>query len=241
MKHLSLVIPAYNEEKILAGTLQEIITYLKKKKYSWEIVIVDDGSHDKTSEIAKKFSGQGVKLLTFKVNRGKGAALREGVLKSSGKYVIYTDADLSVSINYLDKMLKKLEEGYSVVIGSRRITGSDIVVHQPFIRERMGRVFTFLTRIVTGVQINDFTCGFKGFENKAGHQIFKVGVVDRWSYDAEIIFLAKKFGYKIGQVPVAWIDRRESRVKLGVDTFTSFKGLLKVRILDLKGVYGKNI
>jgi dolichyl-phosphate beta-glucosyltransferase len=237
--YLSLVIPAYNEGKILAKSLAKITSFLERKKYNWEIVVVDDGSQDNTSNIAKGFKKKGVRLVKLKKNQGKGAALRQGFLNAKGKYVVYTDADLSVSISQLDRVIKKLEAGYRVVVGSRRISQSEIVVHQPIIRENMGKVFTLLTKLVTGVDLADFTCGFKGFEASAGRDIFARSVVNRWAYDAEIMFLAHKLKYKIGQVPVVWIDRRESRVRLTSATITSFIDLLMVRVNNILGRYEK--
>lgn len=233
----TLLIPAYNEEEIIGDTLTESIAYLKKQKYLWEILVVDDGSKDKTAKIVKKFSVRGVRLIKLTKNTGKGGALKEGVLNSRGDFIIFMDADLSVPIENIAKFLKKLNENRGVVIGSRRVIGSSIKVHQPLIRESMGRVYTFLTRLVTGVNLADFTCGFKGFEGKAGKEIFKRSVINRWSYDAEIMFLAHKLHIKIEEIPVEWINRVDSRVRLGSDVFTSFRDLLMIRLNNLQGVY----
>jgi dolichyl-phosphate beta-glucosyltransferase len=236
---LSVIIPAYNEEKILNKTLTEIISFLKGKKYSWEILLVDDGSCDKTSYIVKNFKNKRIRLLVLSKNSGKGAALRTGFLKANGKYIIYSDADLSVGINNVDKFIKKLEMGSDVVIGSRRIAGSKIEVHQPLIRETMGRFYTFLTKIITWMNIADFTCGFKGFRHDAAKKIFINSKVDRWAYDSEIMFLAKKFGFNITQEPVSWVNRQDSRVQLSLVVFESLKDLLSIRANDILGRYNK--
>ncbi len=237
MPFLSLIIPCYNERKILKPVLEEVILYLKKQKYSWEIIVVDDGSSDNTSGVALGFKKRGVSLIKLSPNQGKGAALKKGFINAKGKYVVFTDADLSVSITQLKQMIEKLETGYPVVVGSRRIANSKIVVHQPLIREKMGKVFTFITKGIMGVNLPDFTCGFKGFQNQAGYNIFKRSLISRWAYDAEIIFLAKKMKYKIGQIPVSWIDRRESRVRLGSAIYTSFFDLFRIRFNDILRKY----
>lgn len=234
--YLSLVVPAYNEEDILEDNLKEIILFLKKKKYFWEIIVANDGSRDKTPEIANSFKKQNVKLISLKVNSGKGAAIKEGVLAAKGEKIVFTDADLSVSISYLDDILKALEKS-DVAIASRRIKGAVIKRHQPVVREIMGRVFTFLTQIVVGSMIPDFTCGFKGFNSEAAKKVFSQSKIARWSYDAEIVFLSKKYGYKISQVPIIWENREDTRVRLGSAVVTSFFDLLKVRLYDLLGYY----
>lgn len=233
---LSVIVPAYNESKVLKKNLQEIINYLKNKKYSWEIVVVDDGSRDTTYKIAKDFSKKHVRAYKLSQNQGKGGALKEGFLKANGDYLIFMDADLSVPLSNIDEFLKYLKK-FDVVIGSRRLSGSQIVVHQPFIRESMGRVFTLMTRFLMGTSLADFTCGFKGFKKEAGKKIFAASLIKRWSYDAEILFLAKHFGFSIKQVPVEWFNRIDSRVRLSDAVFTSFTDLIKIRIYAFMGKY----
>ena len=234
--HLSVIIPAYNEGKVLKRNLNKIIKFLKVKKYPWEVVVVDDGSSDKTFTIAKTFFRRGVKVYKLDENRGKGGALKEGFKNASGRYVIFMDADLSVPLESIDLFLTELNK-CEVVIGSRRISGSNIVVHQPFLRESMGRVFTLITKIVTSTNLADYTCGFKGFQIRAGKKIFSSSLIKRWSYDAEILFLAHKFGYEIREIPVNWFNRKDSRVRLSDAVFTSLADLVKIRIYDLAGRY----
>lgn len=236
--HLSVVVPAYNEGKVLKKNIEEIIKFLKGKRYSWEIVVVDDGSRDNTFKIAQSLAKAGVKAYKLSQNQGKGGALKEGFEKAGGEYVIFMDADLSVPLKNIDTFLSRLIKR-EVVIGSRRIHGSNIVVHQPFLRENMGRVFTLLTKIVTSTDLADYTCGFKGFRKNAGKKIFTQSKIKRWSYDAEIMFLANKFGYKIDQIPVEWFNRIDSRVRLSDAVITSFLDLIKIRLYDLLGRYAK--
>lgn len=234
---ISLVIPVYNEAKIIKDNITKIIDFLNKQKYKWEIVIVDDGSIDETIKIVDKFVNSKVRLVKLVKNSGKGAALRAGVKNSKGEYVVFTDADLSVPITYLNPILDNLQMGYPVVIGSRRVEGAIIEKHQPFFRELAGRFHTRLAQVFTGAKISDFTCGFKGFEAEAGKKIFSKSLIDRWSYDDEILFLAQKFGFAIKEVPINWINRSDSRVTMGSAMITSFLDLFKIRLNYFNGKY----
>src|SRR4030042_4743592 len=171
---LSLIIPAYNEEKIIADNLEKISNFLKAKEYSWEIIVVNDGSKDNTAKIVEKICERDKKIrtLSLNVNQGKGAAIRAGVLGAKGEYILFSDADLSVPINFVDSFLVTLEEGADVTIGSRRAVHSNIIKHQKLLRESLGRAFTMLSKITTFTNISDFTCGFKGFERDAAIAIF---------------------------------------------------------------------
>lgn len=236
---LSIIVPVYNEEKIIKRNLQVIVDFLEGLNYSWEIIVVDDGSQDRTTEIVSEFVGPSIRLVRFRINMGKGAALRRGVLDSNGKYVIFTDADLSVPIEFINPIMKSLEDGSDVAIGSRRVKGADIVRHQPLFRELMGRFHTFLARCFTGARISDFTCGFKGFRSIAAKKVFSQSLIDRWSYDDEVLFLASKYNFKISEIPVKWVNRDDSRVTLGSAVITSFLDLLRIRLNDIFGKYEK--
>lgn len=235
---LSLIIPAYNEEKIIGNTLKKVVAFFSKKDYTWQIIVVDDGSGDNTPKIVREFirKEKRVSLIVLDKNKGKGAALKEGFLKAKGKYTIFSDADLSVDIDSADKFLKFLKD-YGVVIASRRVKGARIAVPQPLLRETMGRFYTFLTSLIVGMNIKDYTCGFKGFKRVAARKIFSNTKINRWAYDSEVLFLAKKYGYSIKQVPVKWVNREDTRVKLGSVVFESLKDLIMVRINDLRKRY----
>lgn len=236
-KYLSIVIPVYNEQKIIKKTLSVVLNFLTLKKYPWEVIVVDDGSRDNTVRLAQKYTRKGVRVLKLQKNSGKGAALREGIRNSNGKLVIYTDCDLSVPIKYVDKFVRELQKGSDLVIGSRRVVGSKIAVHQPIIRESMGRVFTFLTQKLLQTKLADFTCGFKGYKGEVGRTLFAKGKVDRWAYDSEILYLANHSGYKIFEMPVEWYNRKDSRVNLKRVVLESFLDLIKIRINNFKGRY----
>lgn len=236
----SLVIPAYNEEGVIKKNLKKVLKYLSKKPYSWEIIVVDDGSSDATSEIVRKLKEARVRLIKLHKNQGKGAALRKGILEANGKYIIFSDADLSVPIANIDKFINTLKSEADVVIASRRIKGAKIAIPQPWYRELMGRFYTYLTKIVLTTNLADFTCGFKGFKNTAAKDIFARGVIDRWAYDSEILFLANKLGYKIVQIPIVWKNRQDTRVRLKDVIFESFVDLLLIRLNYFFGRYNRN-
>ena len=233
---LSVIIPAFNEEKLMGATLAKFISFLEKEKYSWEIIVVDDGSHDKTSAIVESLRNSRVKLITFNKNQGKGAALKAGFLKAKGQFQIFSDADLSVDVETIKPFMQKLKK-YDVVIASRRIEGATIKKHQPWLRENMGRAFTLLTQLLMGSQVTDFTCGFKGFTKLAAGSIFGRSVISRWAYDAEIVFLAEKNDYKLMEYPVSWVNRKETRVKLNKVVLESLRDLIRIRVLDIQGRY----
>ncbi len=234
--YLSLVIPVFNEEEIIKKNLDVVTRFLKKLGKSYEIIVVDDGSSDSTVKIVEGIEDKNVKLIMLRQNRGKGAALRAGVAKASGKYILFSDADLSVPIEFLDEIIKKLQM-HEVAVASRRVQGAVIKTHQPPLRELMGRVFTKLTQLLIQSGIADFTCGFKGFTYESGKKLFSQSRIDRWAYDAEIIFLAHKYGYKIAQVPVVWENRVDTRVKMGRAAVESFFDVLRVRVWELMGKY----
>lgn len=236
MLKLSIVIPVFNEEQLIKQTLNKLDEYLKSMQISYEIVVVDDGSSDKTVYIVKNINNKKIKFVKIKANKGKGAALKAGILESSGELIIFMDADLSVPLEYLEPLIVNLKK-YDVVIGTRRTKKSKIVVHQPVIRETLGRVFTKLTQLLTNTKLSDYTCGFKGFKKEVAHKVFKNSLIERWAYDAEIMFLANKYNYSISEIPVEWYNRAETKVKLGSAILTSFKDLIKVRINDFLGKY----
>ena len=233
---LSVIIPAYNEEDLMDSTISEFVSFLGNTSLSWEIIIVDDGSRDKTSAAVSSFNNSQVKLIRLNKNQGKGAALKAGFLAARGDYQIFSDADLSVDVETLIPFIQKLKD-YDVVIASRRVKGSKIKVHQPWLRENMGRVFTLLTQVLTGSKVADFTCGFKGFTKSSAKKIFGKSLISRWAYDAEIVFLAEKYRYRILQYPVVWVNRKDTRVRLNKVILESLRDLVKIRIFNLQGKY----
>lgn len=221
--YLSVIIPAYNEEKRLPKTLQEISGYLSQQDYNYEIIVVNDGSKDRTAEITREQVGkvENLRLIDNKENHGKGYVVRQGMLEAKGQYRLFTDADNSTSIDQAEKMWPSFKEGCEVVIGSRDIKGAVIAVPQSWLRRRLGDIFNLIVQISSGLWgIWDTQCGFKGFSQKAVEEIFPQLTIDRWAFDVEILVLAKNRGYAIKEVPVVWINSPESKVKL--------KGMIKM-------------
>lgn len=233
---LSVIIPAYKEGERIGRNLLEVDKYLKSKSYTYEIIVVEDGSPDNTAEVVRNYALQipHLRLVDNDTNRGKGAVVRQGLLEATGQYRVFLDADGSTSITHIDTFLPQLESGYDVVIGSRKIEGSFIQVHQPKHREIMGEGGNWLIRIVLGLwSYPDTQCGFKMLSGKAADEIAKRMVVDRWGFDFELIILALKLGLKVKQMPVRWMNEEGSTVKL-----TGPNGFIQV-IIDLFKTKGR--
>ena len=227
--HLSVIIPAYNEERRLPKTLREIDKYLKKQDYDSEIVVVSDGSKDKTGEKVREMMREikNLRLIENKENHGKGYAVRQGIMGAKGDYRLFTDADNSTSIDHVKKMWPYFEKGYDVVIGSRDVKGAILDPPQPWWRRLLGDIFRFFSHIICGTWgILDTQCGFKGFTKKAALEIFPKNKIDGFAFDPEVLAIAKKLGYKIKEIPILWKNDPESKVK--------FKNMVKMGIGLLK-------
>ncbi len=246
--YLSVIIPAYNEEKRLPKTLEEIDKYLSRQSYpsidsgqaSYEIIVVNDGSKDKTSEVVKNLELKiaNLKLIDNKENHGKGYVVKQGMLEAKGEYRLFTDADNSTSIDQVEKMWAFFQQGYDIVIGSRDINGAKIAVPQPWFRRLLGDIFNLFVQIVSGLLgIWDTQCGFKGFTKDAVENIFPKLTIDRWAFDVEILVLAKKLNYKIKEIPITWINDPESKVKLK-GMIRMLKEVFQIKLNLLKGIYG---
>lgn len=236
-RKISIVIPAYNEELNIKNTLNEIIDYLKAFGSDYEILVVDDGSTDSTKAIAEEtLLNNNGKLLKNERNMGKGAAIKKGMLAASGAIILFMDADNSTSIKELDKFLPYVKE-FDVVIGSRRIEGSDLESSAPAYRVILGNFYVWLSRILIKSVIRDYNCGFKLFKKEAARIIFSKQLMNDWSYDTEDIFLAEKFKFKIKEVPVKWVYRSTSKVKPLRDGIRSFASLLKIKTNDIQRRY----
>ena len=238
--HLSVIIPVFNEERRISKTLLDIDRYLSKQKYGYEILVVDDGSKDRTCFVVEKFHSliKNLKLIRNQKNHGKGYVVRQGMLESEGDFRIFSDADNSTSIEQIEKFWSLFEKGEGVIIGSRDVKGAVIVNPQPFFRRViLGNGFNLLVQIICGLWgIWDTQCGFKGFSREAVEKIFPKCKIDRWAFEPEILALAKKMGYKINEVPVTWINDPESKVKLK-GMVKMFFELLKIRQNLMTGKY----
>ncbi|MGB9906711.1 MAG: dolichyl-phosphate beta-glucosyltransferase [Candidatus Saccharicenans sp.] len=229
--YLSVVVPAYNEEKRIGFSLFRIKDYLQSRNISAEVIVVDDGSTDRTAEEAGEIMADypEFRVITLPVNRGKGAAVRSGVLQARGELVLFTDADLSTPIEELEKFLPLAREGCQVVIGSRALPESQIKERQGWLREHLGKFFNLLVRLLVLKGFKDTQCGFKLFRKEAAREIFLRLETEGFAFDVEVLLLARKLGYKICQVPVVWVNHPESRVRLVRGSLKMLGELLRIR------------
>jgi dolichyl-phosphate beta-glucosyltransferase len=237
--YLSLIIPTFNEELRIGKSLDRVLVFLHSQSRTFEVIVVDDGSRDRTVEVVEQFrnSDPAVRVERRPRNLGKGEAIRMGMLQGNGRYLFFSDADLSVPIEALPTFLSILENGCDVAVGSRRKPGAVLEVHQPLYRELMGKVFTWLSNWILDLRVSDFTCGFKGFRREAARELFSRQRLGNWSFDPEILYLAKIKGYRIKEIPVRWRNDRATKVRLWRDVVSSFFGLLYIRLYDLRGIY----
>ena len=246
--YLSVVIPAYNEASRLPKTMQAVIAYLARLPYSTELLVVDDGSTDDTVRRAEEIADQHANVRLIKNDhRGKAYTVRTGMLAGRGRYLLFSDADLAVPIEELEKLMPYLEDGYDVVIASREGQGARRI-GEPVYRHIMGRGFNFVVRLLTVGGFQDTQCGFKAFRREVAHDLFsrvklygedakQIKGAAVTGFDVELLFLAVKHGYKSKEVPVKWIYGTETKVNPITDTWRNFKDVLLVRWYDLTGKY----
>lgn len=230
--HLSVVIPAYNEEKRLPQSLAAVLDFLKNQPYESEIIVSDDGSQDRTVQVAEELlQGFPHQVLVTPQNRGKGHAVRQGMLAATGAYILFSDADLSTPIEEVTKFLARLEKDQDVVIGSRALPDSQVEVHQNFLRETMGKVFNLVAQMWAFKGVRDSQCGFKGFRREAARKLFSLQKLDGFSFDVEIVYLAQKLGLRLLELPVIWRNSAQSRVQVLRDPLMMFWDVLRIRNL----------
>jgi len=236
---LSVVIPAYNEAHRLAKTLAAVVRFCEDRHLDYELIVVDDGSTDGTADVARGFLRRGhpVEVLHNGANRGKGYAVRLGGLAARGRFVLLTDADLSTPIEEVAALLRWARAGVPVVIGSRKVPGARVLVHQPPWREWMGKVFSLLARMVLVSEVNDFTCGFKLVRGEWVAPLFSRLRRDDWTYDAELLYIARRLSCEIREEPVTWVNDPDSRVRPVRAAMSSLWSLAAIRLNGLLGRY----
>ena len=237
--YLSVVIPAYNEQDRLVNTLEKISAYLALQDYSSQVIVVSDGSTDRTAAVARGWRPAGfpLEVIDRKENRGKGYSVREGAARAGGDYVLFSDADLSTPIEDVAKLLPYLQQGFGLVIGSRNMEESELIVRQPFYRRLMGRVFNLLVRALAVPGIIDSQCGFKLFTSPALAAISPLCRIDGFSFDVEMLFIARRLGLKIKEVPVRWLNAAGSSVSPVRDSLRMFRDVCRISLNGRLGKY----
>lgn len=233
------MIPAYNEVRRLDPSLRTLAAFLRRERLRAEVLVVDDGSTDGTPELVLKRSRTltQVKLLRQPRNLGKGAAVRAGVLAARAPEILFTDADLSTPLEELDGLRAALKAGADIAIGSRALDRSRIAVRQPFYREAAGRLFNQCVQLLSVPGIHDTQCGFKLFKAKAARRVFRLQQVPRFGFDVELLYLARKAGLRIAELPVRWVNSPETKVRPVRDGARAFLDLALIRLYDVQGRY----
>jgi dolichyl-phosphate beta-glucosyltransferase len=235
----SIVIPAYNEGARLGATLEKVLAYVRAQGWNAEVIVVNDGSRDNTAELVRGFAEKdsGLRLVENPGNRGKGYAVRNGMLNARGEVIVFSDADLSSPIEEISKLLVALEAGADIAIGSRWLRAELQTRRQSGHRQLFGRVFNLLLRIILGLRFKDTQCGFKAFTRRAAQAILPLQRIERWGFDPEILFLARKFGFRVEEVAVLWGHSGDTRIHPVVDGARMFWEMLRIRWYDLTGKY----
>ena len=240
---LSIVIPAYNESARIDGTLSRVMWCVEERKWDAEVLVVDDGSTDDTVAIVQKWMQRYPRLHMVRNpgNRGKGYSVRNGLLQAAGEIVMFTDADLSSPIEEAELLIAAIDEGADVAIGSRWLDRQKQTIHQPLYRRFFGRCFNKVTRWVMGLPFKDTQCGFKAFKRDAAQTIFRLQTIERWGFDPEILFIARKLKYGVVEVPVTWGHDARSRLSYLKDGMKMLEDMARIRGNSLRGRYDEAI
>ena len=240
---LSIVIPAYNESARIESALERVLACVAERHWNAEVLVVDDGSSDSTPDIVRRWmtAHPNLHLINNEGNRGKGYSVRNGLLQATGQVVMFTDADLSSPIEEAERLFEALDAGADVAIGSRWLDKQRQTTHQPLYRRFFGRCFNWVTRKVMGLPYKDTQCGFKAFKRDAAQVIFRLQTIERWGFDPEILFIARKLGYKIVEVPVTWGHDERSRISYLKDGMKMLEEMAQIRRNSLRGRYDEAI
>ena len=241
--NISIIIPAYNEEKRLGRTLEHVLACVREQHWNAEVLVVDDGSTDRTVDVVQQWTGAFPELFLIENggNRGRGYSVRNGLLQASGEIVMFTDADLSSPIEEAERLFETIANGADVAIGSRWLDRQKQTKHQPLYRRFFGRCYNWLTRTVMGLPYKDTQCGFKAFRREAAQAIFRLQTIERWGFDPEILFIAQKLGFRIVEVPVTWGHDERSRISYLRDGTHMLREMVEIRSNSLRGQYDRAI
>jgi dolichyl-phosphate beta-glucosyltransferase len=235
----SIIIPAYNESARITTSLDKLLAHIAQERWAAEVLVVDDGSRDNTAEIVRHYARQNpaVRLVQNPGNRGKGFSVRNGMLSATGDVLLFTDADLSAPIREASKLFAAIASGADMAIASRWLQRELQTEKQPLYRRAFGRMFNLLLRLILGLRYKDTQCGFKAFTRTAAMEIFPRQRIERWGFDPELLFLARKLHLRVDEVPVEWAHDDRSKINPLVDGFKMFIEILRVRWSDLRGRY----
>ena len=235
----SIILPAYNESARITATLDKILAHSTERGWNVEVIVVNDGSSDRTAEIVLEYAKKhaALRLLENPGNRGKGFSVRNGMLHAKGDIPLFSDADLSSPIEEADKLFAAIVNGADIAIGSRWIDSRLQIRKQPLHRRIFGRIFNLALRLILGLQFKDTQCGFKAFTRRSAQAIFPQQKIERWGFDPELLYLARKFGFTVSEVPVTWSHREGTRIHPLRDGVRMFVELLRIRWYALKGNY----
>jgi dolichyl-phosphate beta-glucosyltransferase len=239
MAKYSIIIPAYNESARLGSTLDRVLNYVFAEQWDAEIIVVNDGSRDNTADLVRQYGKDSARLRLIENpgNRGKGYSVRNGMLNASGELLLFSDADLSAPIEEAPKLFAAINAGADVAIGSRWLRPELQTQRQSLLRQFYGRAFNIALRVVLGLNIKDTQCGFKAFTRAAGQRIFPQQQIERWGFDPELLYLARKSKMKIAEVPVAWAHVEGTRISPLRDGLRMFGEVLKIRWNAMTGKY----
>jgi glycosyltransferase involved in cell wall biosynthesis len=240
---LSIVIPAYNESARIERTLDRVMECVDQQGWDAEVLVVDDGSTDATANMVRAWMERypRLHLIQNQGNRGKGYSVRNGLLQAAGEVVMFTDADLSAPMEEAERLLAAIADGTDVAIGSRWMDKTRQTIHQPLYRRFFGRCFNWVTRVVMGLPFKDTQCGFKAFKRPVAQVIFRLQRIERWGFDPEILFIARKLGYDIREVPVTWGHDERSRMSYLKDGMKMLEEMAIIRSNSIAGRYDEDI
>jgi len=235
---LSIIIPAHNEERRLPGTLVQVIRFIKEQPFSAEIIVVENGSSDKTLEIANQFAQQHKNVRVIQSEQGKGAAVRKGMLEAAGEYRFMCDADLSMPVDEISKFISPVGENFDIAIASREANGA-VRYNEPSYRHLGGRGINFLIQMLILPGLNDTQCGFKFFRADAAKRIFQLQTLPGWSFDIEILFIARKLGYHVQEIPIHWYHHPDTKVSALRDAMHMIQDIFRIHANARRGMYNE--
>ena len=239
----SIVIPAYNESARIPATLRSILSFVRAKGWTAEIIVVNDGSRDSTAEVVREFARNApeVRLLENPGNHGKGYSVRHGMIQALGEVVMFTDSDLSAPIEEAELLFAAISNGADIAIGSRWLEKGRQTHRQPLYRQFFGRCFNAVTRAVMGLKFADTQCGFKAFTRAAAQTVFQLQTIEGWGFDPEILFIAVKRGYRVAEVPVSWAHDERTRMSYLKDGLKMLREIFTIRWNALRGRYDRKV